>query len=123
MQAHYAADPVINVWCLTPVEVWSALCRMRREGRLDSPGMRVARRRLQALAASWVEVDDVLTVRGRAQRLLEMHPLRAADSLQLAAALVLVGERPERVAFLSLDVRLAEAAEKEGFDIEGARPE
>jgi predicted nucleic acid-binding protein len=118
----YAADPLLNVWCLTPVEAWSAVCRLRREGAVDSPGMRSARKRLQALVESWVEVDDVQTVRSRAQRLLETHPLRAADSLQLAAALVLVGERPERVELVTLDERLAAAAELEGFEIVGVTP-
>jgi predicted nucleic acid-binding protein len=119
MEKHYAADPLLNVWCLTPIEVWSAICRLRLEGLLDSSGVRTARRRLQALAASWVEIDELQAVRNRAQRLLESHALRAGDSLQLAAALLLVGERPERVPFVTLDSRLAEAAEREGFEIEG----
>ena len=123
LKSRYAADPIINVWCLTAVEVWSAACRLRRQGLLDSPGMRAARRRLQSLSGSWVELDDVRAVRSRAQRLLETHPLRAGDSLQLAAALLLVGERPERVAFVTLDARLAAAAEREGFEIEGVTPE
>ena len=111
MQKEYAAEPLLNVWCLTPVEVWSAVCRLRRAGAVNSPAMRTARKRLQALVESWVEIDDLQTVRSRAQRLLEVHPLRAADSLQLAAALVLVGERPERVEFVTLDGRLAAAAD------------
>lgn len=115
----YAADPRLNVWCLTPVEVWSAVCRLRREGALDSPGVRTARRRLRSLVDSWVEVDDLTAVRRRAQRLLETHPLRAADSLQLAAALVLISDRPERVPFVTLDERLAESAEREGFEVVG----
>jgi hypothetical protein len=122
MTKRYGADPALNVWCLTPVEAWSAVCRLRQEGLLDSPAVRNARRRLQALSASWIEIDDVRAVRVRAQRLLETHSLRAADALQLAAALVLVSDRPERIAFVSLDGRLAEAAEREGFDIEGDEP-
>ena len=118
----YGRDPAINVWCLTGVEVWSAACRLRRQGLLDSPGMRLARDRLSSLAETWVEVDDLAGVRSRAQRLLETHALRAADALQLAAALTLVSERPERVSFVTLDARLAEAAEKEGFRIEGVLP-
>jgi hypothetical protein len=122
LQDVYASDPLLNVWCVTPVEVWSAVCRLRRGGLLDSPAMRSARSRLRALAESWIEVDDLPAVRRRAQRLLETHPLRASDSLQLAAALVLVSDRPERVSFLTLDERLGEAAEREGFDVEGVSP-
>ena len=91
--------------------------RLRRDRLLDSPAMRVARRRLRGLTDSWVEIDDIRAVRQRANRLLETHPLRAGDSLQLAAALVLVSDRPDRVSFVTLDSRLAEAAEREGFDV------
>jgi len=123
MEKEYAADPVLKVWCLTPVEAWSAVCRLRREGLLDSPAMRVARRRLQGLVESWVEIDGFRAVRSRALRLLETHPLRAGDSLQLAAALVFTSDRPEGLPFVTLDSRLAEAAEREGFEIVGVVPE
>lgn len=121
-EGEYAADPAMNVWCLTPIEVWSAVCRLRRDGLLDSPSVRTARGRLGALTESWIEIDDLRGVRRRAQRLLETHALRAADSLQLAAALVLVSDRPERVGFLTFDARLAEAAEREGFEALGVIP-
>jgi predicted nucleic acid-binding protein len=119
MREEYAKDPALEVWCMTPVEVWSAVCRLRRDGLLDSPGLRTARNRLQALVESWIEIDDLRRVRQRAQRLLETHPLRSADALQLAAALVLVSDRPERVSFVTLDHRLGEAAEREGFEVVG----
>jgi predicted nucleic acid-binding protein len=122
LEGLYAADPVLNVWCLTGVEAWSAVCRLRRQGRLDSPGMRAARKRFDGLAARWVEVDDVRAVRVRARRLLETHPLKAGDALQLGAALVLVSDRPERIAFVTLDDRLGEAAEREGFEVLGVTP-
>jgi hypothetical protein len=48
-------------------------------------------------------------------RLLGLHPLRAADSLQLAAALVWVDRRPLGRPFICLDSRLREAARREGF--------
>jgi predicted nucleic acid-binding protein len=51
-------------------------------------------------------------VRLRAGRLLAVHALRAADALQLAAALVSC-EEDERL--VSLDQRLREAALLEGF--------
>lgn len=119
MEREYASDPALNVWCLTTVEAWSALSRLRRQGQLDSPGMRVARRRLQSLLDHWGEIDDFRAVRSRAQRLLETHPLRAADALQLAAALVLVSDRPERTPFVTLDERLGEVASQEGFEVVG----
>ena len=123
MEREYASDTVINVWCLTSVEAWSAVSRLRRQGHLDSPGMRVARRRLQSLLENWGEIDDLRAVRSRAQRLLETHPLRAGDALQLAAALVLVSDHPERTPFVTLDARLADVAAQEGFQIVGVTPE
>jgi uncharacterized protein len=113
----YESDSVQSVWCLTPVEVWSAIARKRRQSVLDSPAMRDARVRLDRLATSWHEISDIPAVRRRAQRLLDVHALRAADALQLAAALVLVSDRPEGFEFVTLDDRLAEAAESEAFRV------
>lgn len=56
-------------------------------------------------------------IRARADRLLAVHPLRAADALQLAALLAASEERPADLPFVTLDDRLAEAARKEGFSI------
>ena len=48
-------------------------------------------------------------------RLLRAHALRAADGLQLAAALVASEHQPGAWQFICLDNRLATAAEREGF--------
>jgi hypothetical protein len=53
----------------------------------------------------------------KALRLLGVHPLRAADALQLAAALILVRDDPAGRAFVCLDERLREAALLEGFRV------
>ena len=47
-----------------------------------------AKSQLSALAAQWNEVLPVEAIRQTAIRLQRVHPLRAADSLQLAAAVV-----------------------------------
>jgi predicted nucleic acid-binding protein len=117
MIAEYRADPALAIWCLTPIEVWSGIARQRRHEKLRSPDVRDARRLLRLLGTRWVEIEDMKAVRSRAERLLDVHSLRAADALQLAAALVLVRDTPAGFAFVSLDVRLAECAEREGFDI------
>jgi prevent-host-death family protein len=54
-------------------------------------------------------------VRTLASRLLLNHPLRAADALQLAAALVWAGKAPTGQRFVCLEQRLRDAARKEGF--------
>jgi uncharacterized protein len=109
-------DPSLTVWCLCRVEIASGIARRRREG-LEAADIEVARSRLRLLSERWDEMWSVETVRGRALRLLETHPLRAADSLQLAAALIVCEERPEALPFVCLDERLAEAARKEGFTV------
>jgi hypothetical protein len=58
--------------------------RREREGALAPADAARALDRLRSVAASWQEVLPADTVRSTAQRLLRVHPLRAADSLQLA---------------------------------------
>src|SRR5262249_38471997 len=111
------ADPVVVVWALAGTEVVSALARKRREGTVDRARFGVAKRRLGKLEQAWNEVAQYDPVRARARRLLELHPLRAADALHLAAALIAVEERPATMEFVTFDERLAEAAEREGFSV------
>ncbi len=73
--------------------------------------------RLGLLAASWVEIEPVEQVRRRAIRLLRLHPLHAADALQLAAALTAADEDPQRLDVVSSDDRLSAAARREGFRV------
>lgn len=113
-------DGTLLVWALTATEVVSALTRRRREGALEDRHFRTGKDRLGMLEAAWSEVTQFDAVRSRARRLLESHPLRAADALQLAAALVAVEERPAAVPFVTFDDRLAEAARREGFPVMGS---
>lgn len=108
-------DPEMLIWCLSRVEVISALCRRRRENRLTEQAFREAKERLRSLMDSAYEISAVEGVRSRAMRLLEGHPLRAADACQLAAVLIGVQEDPERLAIVCFDDRLERAANKEGF--------
>jgi len=111
------ADPVVLVWALAATEVSSALARKRREGALSLRLHAVAKRRLAMLEDAWNEIAQYEAVRLRARRLLETHPLSAADALHLAAALVAVEERTVGFSFVTFDNRLAEAADKEGFQV------
>ena len=49
--------------------------------------------------------------------LLRLHPLRAADALQLAAALVTCDDDPTTLALVCCDQRLPGAASMEGFRV------
>src|SRR3990170_11902 len=107
----------IGTWALTRTEMVSAVWRRSRAGDLDTSDVPRALSRITQLAAAWTEVTDLDLVRERADRLLAVHVLRAADALQLAAALVLVDERTRGRDFISADGALVEAAAAEGFNV------
>lgn len=117
MAALARTDPMVVVWWGTRVECVSALARRTREGTLASDAASEARRVLHALAVAWSEVLPAEALRESAERLLAVHPLRAGDALQLAAALQACGGRPAGVAFVCLDDRLKGAAQREGFTL------
>jgi uncharacterized protein len=119
MQALASADPVLLVWWGTAVECASALARLEREAALEHPAAMAAFGRLAQLTASWQEVEASDLVRETAVRLLRVHPLRAADGLQLAAAFVAAEGRPATLELVTLDDRLALAAQREGFAVIG----
>lgn len=109
-------DREIAVWWGTPVECASAIARLEREG---APVAKVSEAfaRLDDLAASWIEVEPHDDVRTVARRLLRVHPVRAVEALQLAAAFVLAEQRPPTLDILTLDDRVRLAALKEGFRV------
>lgn len=117
LTATYARDPDMLVWWGTDVECVSAIARLEREHFLESAAVTTALARLDALAAAWQEVQPAVGVRRVAVRLLRVHPLRAADSLQLAAAIVASENNPSSLEIVTLDDRLALAAEREGFPV------
>lgn len=116
-EAVHADDPDLIVWWATGVECTSALARLERDGALARAEVSQARRRLDALAAGWHEVQPIETVRRTALRLLQVHPLRAADALQLAAAWAACEGRPDTLDVVAFDARLRDAADREGFGI------
>lgn len=112
-----ARDRHLIVWGLTPVEALSAVHRQRREGRLTDAALKQARRRLESLRSAWTEVRDLPLAAARAERLLAVHALRAADALQLASALLACDETPARLPFVCLDGNLRSVAIREGFEV------
>jgi predicted nucleic acid-binding protein len=111
----YRADRRVVVWSLTRTEVISALCRQHHAGGVTDAALRASEARLDLLSAQWDEVDALALVRDEADRLLHLHRLRAADALQLGAALLAVDRRPRRRIFVTLDAELRVAADREGF--------
>jgi len=110
-------DPQVVTWWASRVECASAINRLHRESGMNEEGLERAMSDLGTLASSWAEVQPTERVRARALRLLRVHPLRAADALQLAAALVVSDENPGALSFVSSDHNLNSAAAKEGFQI------
>jgi uncharacterized protein len=111
-------DEHVIVWWGTRVECVSALARRVRHGGLEPEGELESQLALESLGSSWSEVQPTNRVRAMAERLLVVHPLRAADALQLAAALAWRDGEPNGQVFVCLDGRLTEAARKEGFTIQ-----
>jgi predicted nucleic acid-binding protein len=107
-------DANIVVWAFTPVEIRSAIWRKHRERRDDASRI-AAERRLAALANAWTYVDEFNLVIRRSYQILSRHALKAADALQLAAALVASHDDPASLPFVTLDLELAAAARAEGF--------
>jgi predicted nucleic acid-binding protein len=111
------ADPDVIAWWGTTTECASALARRERDGDVTAEGTSAALSRLDGLRTAWAEVQPVDRVRSTAVRLLRTHPLRAADALQLAAAIAAAEDHPETLPFVTLDEHLAEAASREGFRV------
>jgi predicted nucleic acid-binding protein len=93
------------VWWGTQVEIRSALARLVRDGEIDRAGRATAVNKWMALSQRTREVPPT-------KRVLDV----ASDLPDLAAALVWCKEKPRNRPFVSADNRLAEAAEKAGFD-------
>ena len=115
LQQLVSGDATMLVWWATEVECASAIARLERDRHLDESGVQVAFQRLHLLAAAWNEIDPSDAVREASIRFLRVHPLRAADSLQLGAAFIAAEGRPTTLEVVTLDDRLAAAARKEGF--------
>lgn len=102
---------------LSEVEVASAFARRVREGSVS------ADERDRALAAFIADLTAMLVVEvtpaltAQARMLLERHPLRASDALQLASCLYVQAQIAEPVPLIAFDDRLIEAARHEGIRV------
>jgi predicted nucleic acid-binding protein len=105
------------VWWGSLVEVYSAICRLRRDKAISDPDKQGALARLRLLSRGWREVLPDDQVRDLAMQALDKYSLRAADSLQLAASLVWCQQHPSRRNFICGDRRLTEAAGAVGFSV------
>lgn len=115
LNALYGRNPRILTWWGTRVEVRSAL---ERRGREPVPfDSEFAESRLRVVRAVWNEILPSEAVRLNAEQLLREHPLRAADALQLSAAIDASGGDLATFPFVTLDRQLARAAQRVGFSL------
>ena len=117
LQALARRDSDMLAWWGSQVECASAVARLERAGSLDGKGAALALDRLKLLADGWHDIEPSEIVRENAMRFLRVHPLRAVDALQLAAAFLAAERRPRSLEVVTLDTRLADAARKEGFEL------
>jgi len=112
-----ARDSEPTLWWGSPVECLSAVYRRHRTSPLPGALLTGTLARLRALIDDTDSVAPTAEVRHRAERLLATHPLRAADALQLGAALVWCEDQPAGEVLVCLDGRLRDAAAREGFSL------
>lgn len=107
-------EPV--VWWATSVEIASALARLVRMKQLDSADWAKARQLAGALADAWFVIQPSDALRAKAMQLVDRYDLRAAEALQLAAALEWCQDVPRGHVFVTADQRLRDATVLAGFD-------
>ena len=117
MEALQGSDGDPAIWWTCQVECQSAVYRRYRKAQFPPAILDQALKRLEELIEDADIIPPADPLRRRAGRLLALHPLSAADALQLAAALVWCDEQPTGVSFICLDDRLREAARREGFHL------
>ena len=110
-------DGSFVVWWGSIVECYSAFSRLRRDGTITRDEDAQVRAVLSSLSEAWTEIEPSDDIRDLTQRLLRNHPLRAADALQLAAAIIWTDKTPKGHHFVCLDTRLRDAASSEGFTV------
>jgi predicted nucleic acid-binding protein len=89
-----------------------------RVGEINHDEFLAGKQLAQTIALTWVRIKPSANIEAEACSLLELYPLRAADALQLAAALSWCDGKPAGMVFLTFDLRLGEAAGLAGFTLQ-----
>jgi predicted nucleic acid-binding protein len=100
---------------LSAVEIVSALMRRSREGAISKAECDRALAGLEADMTAMLVVEFTPEIVTRAQLLLQRHPLRAGDAIQLASCLHLQEALEAELRFVAFDDRLTGAASVEGL--------
>ena len=103
---------------VTPLEARSAVRRRQREGDISGADAdRILDRIEDDTSSSFLVQPSTSAVIEGAARLIDRHPLRAYDAIQLAGCLVIRDIVPGPLTFVCADVRLCGAAELEGLTV------
>ena len=105
------------VWWGTPVEVYSTIDRLKREGALTAEERDKAELDWETLyvRAGRIAPDDELL--RLAISIPAVYNIRSADAFQLAAALIWCDQKPRNRPFICADKRLGGAASDAGFEV------
>lgn len=108
-------DVQVVILNITLIEARSAFRRRQREGDISGADAdRLLEQMEKDAAASFLLQPSTSGVMEEAARLIDRHPLRAYDALQLAGCLMARHDVPGPVTFVCADTRLCEAASLEG---------
>jgi uncharacterized protein len=102
----------LAVAVLCPPEIISALCRRRRERFITKAQYEAAKTALESDLADTTVIQIIDAVVLQTLRLLEAHPLRASEAIQVASALVWGADK-----FISADARQCAAAKASGLSV------
>lgn len=107
---------------ITMVEIYSALARRKREGAVPAADCLIAAEAFTGHSATEYEFVELgLDIVQLSRQLLDDHPLRAYDAVQLASALTannaLLASRLSPLVFISADERLNTVAVEQGLNI------
>ena len=103
---------------ITPLEARSAVRRRQREGDISGADADRILNQIEDDGSSLFLVQpSTSAVIEEAARLIDRHPLRVYDALQLAGCLVTRDNVPGPLTFVCADVRLCEAAGQEGLTV------
>ena len=114
-----AVSSLLVIAELATVEMFSLLNRQCREGTITNE-MKVAIQRvfLRHVETEYMVILSDASVHNHARALVDRHPLRTLDALQLASALRARAKLNAPLDFISADRNLLTAAAAEGFNVD-----
>lgn len=110
-------DPVVAYWWGTPIELMANLSRRYRERTLSGPEWGQAKKMTEVFFRASHEVQPSNLLRETAIGLARLHPLRSADAMQLASAILSSPPNGGRLEFACLDELLRSVASAEGLRV------